>query len=86
MIGFYVAAHPARSSLSRPPLYPTDPDKVVAWGAGSCAIFSDQAREVGLPIRLMALRESPANDFYLSCGFVLESADELDNHYVWQAG
>ena len=42
-----------------------------------------QARERGLPIRLMALRSSPANDFYQSFGFVLERSDALDNYYTW---
>ena len=43
-----------------------------------------QAKEVGLPVRLMALRGSPANGFYISCGFVLEKSDELDNYYTWE--
>ena len=44
----------------------------------------DQAREAGLPVRLMALRGSPANDFYVSCGFALDQSDELDNYYNWE--
>ena len=43
-----------------------------------------QAKEVGLPVRLMALRGSPANGFYISCGFVLEKSDDLDNYYTWE--
>jgi len=45
--------------------------------------IQSQARELGLPVRLMALRGSPANDFYVSCGFVLERSDDLDNYYTW---
>lgn len=45
----------------------------------------DRAREIGLPLRLTALRGSPANAFYLSCGFVQERSDELDNYYTWVA-
>ena len=29
----------------------------------------DQSTQKGLPVRLMALKESPANQFYQSCGF-----------------
>ncbi|QOL83239.1 GNAT family N-acetyltransferase [Pseudooceanicola spongiae] len=43
----------------------------------------DRAREAGLPLRLMALRDSPANAFYISLGFGLESSDALDNYYTW---
>lgn len=39
----------------------------------------------GLPIRLMALNGSPANDFYKGCGFTLVSSDDLDTIYAWQA-
>ena len=42
-----------------------------------------QACDAGLPLRLNAIRGSPANDFYRSCGFVLERSDALDNYYVW---
>jgi GNAT superfamily N-acetyltransferase len=45
----------------------------------------DRAREAGLPLRLMALRDSPANAFYISLGFGLESSDALDNYYTWNA-
>ncbi|GGX41330.1 N-acetyltransferase [Tateyamaria omphalii] len=44
----------------------------------------DQARDMALHVRLMALRGSPANDFYTSCGFVLERSDDLDNYYIWE--
>ena len=52
-------------------------------GRGIVQLVQDQARDAGLPVRLMALRDSPANGFYQSCGFVLESADDLDNIYRW---
>ena len=45
----------------------------------------ERAREMGLPLGLTALRGSPANAFYLSCGFVLEGSEELDNYYAWTA-
>lgn len=42
-----------------------------------------EARQAGLPIRLMALNGSPANDFYISCGFGFVSNDALDTVYEW---
>ncbi len=39
----------------------------------------------GRDIRLMALRDSPANGFYQSCGFVAQKEDEFDIHYRWDA-
>lgn len=42
-----------------------------------------EARMRGLPIRLMALNGSPANGFYLSCGFALVSTGALDSDYLW---
>lgn len=35
------------------------------------------------PIKLMALKNSPANDFYVSLGFVFVAEDEFDNFYEW---
>lgn len=42
-----------------------------------------EARCVGLPIHVTALSQSPANPFYLSCGFKPVSQDDLDTHYAW---
>ena len=42
-----------------------------------------QAAIVSLPIRLMALNGSPANAFYISCGFEFVSTDEVDTIYQW---
>lgn len=44
-----------------------------------------EARRSHLPVRLMALKHSPANAFYRSCGFELVSEDAFDNHYEWSA-
>ena len=43
----------------------------------------DQARELGLPVRLTALKESDANRFYLRHGFVLQGEEGVDLHYEW---
>ena len=45
-----------------------------------------EAVSAGLPIRLMALNGSPANDFYLACGFRSVSQDALDTVYAWMPG
>ncbi|MEE4012997.1 GNAT family N-acetyltransferase [Roseibium sp. FZY0029] len=45
-----------------------------------------EANAAGLPIRLMALNGSPANAFYLSCGFRFVSQDALDTIYIWTPG
>lgn len=42
-----------------------------------------EANAHGLPVRLTALKSSPANAFYRSCGFQLLSSDTLDNSYQW---
>lgn len=49
-------------------------------------VIKDLKAEAGitqLPIRLMALNGSPANEFYRSCGFKFVSKDTLDTHYEW---
>jgi ribosomal protein S18 acetylase RimI-like enzyme len=42
-----------------------------------------EAQRSSLPIRLMALKDSPANGFYRSCGFEFVSAEAFDNLYRW---
>lgn len=42
-----------------------------------------EARKAQLPIKLVALKNSKANDFYLSCGFAFVTSDAFDNHYIW---
>ena len=55
-------------------------------GIGRHIVVSVQERaaQMGLQVRLMTLRDSPANAFYMSCGFVLQHSDDLDNYYVWE--
>lgn len=54
-------------------------------GLGQVIIRTVQgdAEQAGLPVKLMALRGSRANDFYVSCGFVQTGSDDTDNTYVW---
>lgn len=42
-----------------------------------------QATDAGLPLRVTALRDSPANAFYLSCGFAVTLQETFDIHYHW---
>ena len=44
-----------------------------------------EAEEVGLPVRVGALRESASNRFYTRHGFVLVEQSEFDNYYVRHA-
>lgn len=50
------------------------------------ANLKEEAGVAGLPIRLIALNGSPANAFYLSCGFRFVSRDTLDTVYTWARG
>lgn len=56
-------------------------------GAGSriMEIIKDIARSRGKPIRLGALKESRANAFYRSHGFVEQEEKEWDIYYEWAA-
>ncbi len=58
------------------------------FGLGRAVISHVQevARSHSKPIRLVALSQSPANRFYVSCGFRKVSLDGVDNHYEWSAG
>lgn len=64
-------------------LYFTDACQGQGLGREVVATLQSEARKAGLPIRLMALRGSPANGFYLSCGFTRAGEDEFDIHYEW---
>lgn len=56
-------------------------------GLGRCVVrkVQAQANKMGLPIRLMALRDSPANAFYTSLGFVQVREETYDIYYQWTA-
>ena len=83
LIGFYVVrARHDHLYLDHVYIHPTHQ----RGGLGRSIVRSvqERARQAELPIRLMALRGSPANDFYASCGFHLERSDEIDNYYIWE--
>ena len=82
LIGVYVVrARPDHLYLDHIYIHPTHQGG--GLGRGIVRSVQGRARYAGLPVRLAALRDSPANDFYLSCGFVLERVDEFDNYYAW---
>ena len=60
-------------------------DRHQGMGIGRIVVdtLKNQARDLSLPIRLMALRGSPANAFYRSLGFEFVSADAFDTLYQW---
>ncbi len=58
----------------------------VGRGKAVVKVVLQEARDAGLPVRLMALRGSRANAFYESCGFRLTGSDSWDNHYEWRTG
>jgi GNAT superfamily N-acetyltransferase len=60
-------------------------DRHQGMGIGRIVVdrVKNQARDLSLPIRLMALKGSPANAFYLSLGFEFVSADAFDTLYQW---
>lgn len=83
LIGFYVLRkRPDHLHLSH--LYISPTHQGGGLGRRIVRAVQDQARDTALPVRLMALRGSPANGFYTSCGFVLERSDDLDNYYIWE--
>ena len=52
-------------------------------GRGVIDLLKTEARSAALPIHLIALNGSPANEFYKSCGFEFVSKDALDTLYEW---
>lgn len=57
---------------------------VQGLGVGSVVLqqLFEEADEVGLPIRVGALKESDSNRFYTRHGFVLVASGEFDHYYV----
>ncbi|MEP4196763.1 MAG: GNAT family N-acetyltransferase [Aliishimia sp.] len=84
LIGFYVVRH-RLDHLYLDHVYIRLGHQGRGLGRNIVCSVQDQARKLGLPVRLVALCESSANEFYVSCGFVLERSDNLDNYYTWAA-
>lgn len=62
-------------------LHPAHQNK--GYGREVLSSLQDTAKAANKPIRLLALKASPANAFYASCGFVLERSEAIDNHLAW---
>ena len=83
VIGFYVVRRHA-DQLYLDHLYIRDAFQGHGFGRRILHRLQQEARRCDQPLRVTALRESPANLFYVSNGFVFEYAEEFDNHYVWR--
>ncbi|MCA0921200.1 GNAT family N-acetyltransferase [Pseudooceanicola nanhaiensis] len=55
-------------------------------GRAAVAQAKAEAKAAGLPLRLMALRDSPANGFYLAQGFRKTGEEPMDILYEWTPG
>lgn len=53
------------------------------FGKEVVAMVQQRAADLALPVRLLALKTSPAGKFYERCGFRLSGSDEFDNHFEW---
>lgn len=82
--GFYVVRRHA-GHLSLDHLYVRHAEQGQGLGRFILEKLKEDARRLGLPIRLMALKDSPSNPFYRHAGFQLIRAEAFDNHYEWQA-
>lgn len=82
LVGFYVIRR-RHDHLYLDHLYIHPLHQGTGLGRKIVLLVQEMAKDVKLPIKLMALKNSPANDFYRSCGFELVQTDEFDNHYYW---
>lgn len=83
LLGFYMVSEGEELFLNH--LY-IDPS-CQASGLGSLIMgrIQERASREGKSIRLEALKESRANRFYLSRGFIKVDEGEFDNIYLWKA-
>ncbi len=83
IIGFFVLRQrPDEHYLDH--LYLADQARGLGLGRRVVAELQQDARAAGLPIRLMALKGSPANGFYRACGFEAVGEERFDILYRWQ--
>ncbi|MGF7169126.1 GNAT superfamily N-acetyltransferase [Sphingobium xanthum] len=83
LVGFYVVRCEAEA-LFLDHLYVADSYQGRGFGRGIISAVQQDARRLPLPVRLTALKGSPANQFYRRCDFALVGEEEFDNHYEWQ--
>lgn len=81
--GFYVLRQrPGELYLDH--LYLAEGARGLGLGRRVIGRLQQEARAAGLPIRLMALKGSPANAFYRACGFEPVGEEAFDILYRWQ--
>lgn len=83
LAGFYVVRCEAEAFFLDH-LYVVDAYQGRGFGRDIISAVQEDARLRLLPVRLTALKGSPANQFYRRCDFVLVGEEEFDNHYEWR--
>lgn len=83
LVGFYVLRR-CEDHLYLDHLYLCADWQGKGIGRRIVAGIQEEAEALLLPLRLMALRGSPANGFYRSCGFEVTRTDTLDIYYQWR--
>jgi GNAT superfamily N-acetyltransferase len=84
IIGFYVRRR-RKDHLYLDHLYIRRDCQGLGLGRQVVERVQEEARRLALPIRLLALADSPANGFYIAHGFRFERSEGVDNHYAWHA-
>ncbi|MGH2624476.1 MAG: GNAT family N-acetyltransferase [Sphingobacterium sp.] len=84
IIGFYVVRQ-RPTDLYLDHLYICSDCQGLGIGSKLIANIKQEASRKDLPISLVALKGSAANQFYLSRGFKLVKEEEFDNHYIWNS-
>ncbi|SFU54085.1 Acetyltransferase (GNAT) domain-containing protein [Polaromonas sp. YR568] len=82
-VGFFTLKPEGEGALRLDHLYLRSSASGQGIGSWVLRQVLDQARELGLAVRLTALKESDANRFYLRHGFVLQGEEGVDLHYEW---
>ncbi|WP_375688200.1 GNAT family N-acetyltransferase [Pseudooceanicola sp. LIPI14-2-Ac024] len=83
LVGFYVLRR-RETELYIDHLYVDPARQGTGLGRSVVASIMDEARSLDIPVRLMALKGSPANDFYKRHGFIETGSDAFDIFYEWQ--
>ncbi|MFT5706715.1 MAG: GNAT superfamily N-acetyltransferase [Oceanospirillaceae bacterium] len=82
LLGFYVLLK-KQDHLWLDHLYIDIPHQGGGIGGQIIQQLQQQAQQKQFPLRLGALKESPANDFYIKQGFKKIEIQEWDNIYQW---
>ena len=80
LVGFYVT-HNKDDHIHLNHLYFSPEYQGLGLGTKVLAVIKGQAQEIGLPIRLAALRDSRSNGFYKNNGFRYTHEEEWDIYY-----